>query len=133
MANMLIEKGYKVIRTEQTETPEMMNERCKKQGKTTKFDKVVKREICQISTKASCVYTAQMPDAMHSLACYMYAIAEKDITSNEPRLGICFIDTSIGTFHMAEFDDDKFCSKLLVVLARYSPGLASGYFYYLFF
>ena len=77
MANALIEKGFKVARTEQTETPEMMAERCKKQGKTTKFDKVVNREICQITTKATCVYGAQLPEAMHAQSCYMYAISEK--------------------------------------------------------
>jgi DNA mismatch repair protein MSH6 len=77
MANALIEKGFKVARTEQTETPEMMAERCKKQGKTTKYDKVVNREICQITTKATCVYSPQLPEAMHSLPCHMYAITEK--------------------------------------------------------
>ncbi|XP_971522.4 probable DNA mismatch repair protein Msh6 [Tribolium castaneum] len=123
MANALIEKGFKVARTEQTETPEMMAERCKKQGRATKFDKVVNREICQISTKATCVYTAQLPDAMHSQSCYMYAIAEKDVTGSQRRFGICFIDTSIGVFKLAEFDDDKHCSKLLVCLSEYPPGL----------
>lgn len=76
MANSLLERGFKVARTEQTETPEMMAERLKIR-KGTKFDKVVNREICQISTKATCVYNAQLPEPMHALACYMYAITEK--------------------------------------------------------
>ncbi|RZC33280.1 DNA mismatch repair protein Msh6, partial [Asbolus verrucosus] len=123
MANALIEKGFKVARTEQTETPEMMAERCKKQGRSTKFDKVVNREICQITTKATCVYSAQLPEAMHSLPCYMLAVTEKDVTTSQRRFGICFVDTSIGIFHMAEFDDDKHCSKLLIVCSEYPPGL----------
>ena len=44
--------GYKVARIEQVETPKMMESRCKNQeGKVSKFDKVVKREICE---KISC-------------------------------------------------------------------------------
>lgn len=77
MASTLIEKGFKVARVEQTETPEMMADRCKKQGKVTKFDKVVKREICQVSTKATCIYTAQMPEARNELPNYMYAVSMK--------------------------------------------------------
>lgn len=49
-ADALVQKGYKVARVEQTETPEMVTERCKKMKRTTKFDKVVKREICRISS-----------------------------------------------------------------------------------
>ena len=77
MASSLIEQGFKVLRVEQTETPEMMQERCKAKKHVTKYDKVVNREVCQISTKGSCVYGAQMTDAKNALPCYMMAIAEK--------------------------------------------------------
>lgn len=122
MASILIEKGFKVARVEQTETPEMMAERCKLQKKTTKYDKVVKREICQISTKATLVYSAQMPDATQPMSCYLYAIAEKKI-QNGVRFGVCFVDTSIGIFHLSEFDDDKHCSRLLALCAEHKPEL----------
>lgn len=71
-----MEQGFKVARVEQTETPDMMNERCKNK-KTTKFDKVVNREICQITTKGSCVLGPQITDAKNPLTIYMLAIAEK--------------------------------------------------------
>ncbi|XP_044755642.1 probable DNA mismatch repair protein Msh6 [Coccinella septempunctata] len=122
MASILIEKGFKVARVEQTETPEMMAERCKLQKKTTKYDKVVKREICQISTKATLVYSAQMPDATQAMSSYLYAIAEKKI-QNGVRFGVCFVDTSIGIFHLSEFEDDKHCSRLLALCAEYKPEL----------
>lgn len=77
MANMLIERGYKVARCEQTETPEMMENRCKSMGKPTKFDKVVKREICQVSVKGSTIYTAQLSEPQNELPHYMYAINTK--------------------------------------------------------
>lgn len=81
MASSLIEQGFKVARVEQTETPEMMTERCKAK-KSTKFDKVVNREICQISTQATCVYGAQLTNAKHPLPYYMLALAEKVILVN---------------------------------------------------
>lgn len=77
MAASLIEQGFKVARVEQTETPEMMNERVKTTGKSTKFDKVVAREICQISMKGTCLYGAQMQEAKQAEPCYMLALAEK--------------------------------------------------------
>jgi len=45
--------------------------------RATKFDKVVAREICQVTTKASCVYGAQMPEARSEIGTYLYAIAAK--------------------------------------------------------
>lgn len=76
MAANLIELGFKVARVEQTETPEMMVERCK-HIKPTKFDKVVKREICQITTKGTCTYGAQLTNAKQPLPCYMLGLIEK--------------------------------------------------------
>lgn len=78
MAASLIEQGFKVARVEQTETPEMMNERCKAK-KATKFDKVVSREICQVSMRGTCIYGAQMQEAKQAAPCYMLALAEKVI------------------------------------------------------
>ncbi|XP_018565021.1 probable DNA mismatch repair protein Msh6 isoform X1 [Anoplophora glabripennis] len=123
MASTLIEKGFKVARVEQTETPEMMADRCKKQGKVTKFDKVVKREICQVSTKATCVYTAQMPEARNELPNYMYAVSMKQNVSGNIRIGVCFVETSIGIFYMSEFVDDKHFSRLLALFAEYPAAL----------
>ena len=75
-AEMMVDMGFKVARIEQTETPQvtnllgciqfahhkmcvldsvlqMMEERCKKMGRTTKFDKVVRREICQMTSRGT--------------------------------------------------------------------------------
>ncbi len=57
-SSQLIEKGYKVARVEQTETPEMMTERCKKMSRPTKFDRVVEREVCQITSRGTRTYNA---------------------------------------------------------------------------
>ncbi|KAI4468294.1 dna mismatch repair protein muts family member [Holotrichia oblita] len=122
MAQLLMDQGYKVARVEQTETPEMMNERCKNKH-VTKFDKVVNREVCQISTKGCCVYGSQLDDEENPLPVYMLAISEKVQDDNTSKYGICFVDTSIGVFHIAGFVDDRHCSKLLILLSEHPPTL----------
>ncbi|KRT86172.1 hypothetical protein AMK59_2376 [Oryctes borbonicus] len=122
MAQPLMEQGFKIARVEQTETPEMMSERCKTKH-SSKFDKVVNREICQISTKGCCVYGPQIGDVENPLPVYMLAIAEKEQDDHNIKYGICFVDTSIGVFHIAEFLDDRHCSKLLILLSEHPPTL----------
>ncbi|XP_059225843.1 probable DNA mismatch repair protein Msh6 [Stomoxys calcitrans] len=123
MASVLVERGYKVARVEQTETPDMMTERCKR-TKSTKFDKVVKREICQITDRGTQVYGSQSRVTQNHQASYMLAIVEKPLqvggTSN---YGICFVDTSIGDCYIGEFDDDKNCSRLHTLLSHHMPVL----------
>ncbi|GAB0091644.1 DNA mismatch repair protein [Sergentomyia squamirostris] len=122
MATSLVEKGYKVARVEQTENPDMMQERCKKQKSVTKFDRVVKREICQITNRGTRVFGQQVQLTGDFQPQYMMAIVETagNICST---YGICFIDTSIGLFHLGQFDDDKHSSRLLTLLAHYTPVL----------
>ncbi|KAF4529870.1 hypothetical protein B566_EDAN018097 [Ephemera danica] len=76
-SKVLVEKGYKVARVEQTETPEMMQNRCKQMSAPTKFDKVVKREVCQVTSKGTRMYLAIEGDATTSDNAYLLAITEK--------------------------------------------------------
>jgi len=95
---ILVEKGYTVARIEQTETPDMMTERCRSckllncliinnlyfilnilflVKKSTKFDKVVRREICRITTKGTRTFgiiDGETNDAENS---FLIAISEK--------------------------------------------------------
>lgn len=123
MATALVERGYKVARFEQTETPEMMAVRLKNDGKkATKFDKVVKRELCQVITKGTQVFGQQIAISEEYEPRYMLAIAEKASLTGH-RFGVAFIDTSIGEFNIAEFNDDKQCSRLLTLLSQNPPVL----------
>ncbi|KAJ1520643.1 hypothetical protein ONE63_003750 [Megalurothrips usitatus] len=117
----LIDKGYKVARVEQTETPDMMNERVKHISRPTKFDKVVKREICAVTSKGTRVFSVQDGEPM-DMGCtnYLLAICEEEVDS-KVSYGVCFIDTSIGTFHLGQFTDDRHCSRLLMMLAHHPP------------
>ncbi len=75
-ADVLIQKGYKVARIEQTETPQMMEERCKKLRKTTKFDKVVARELCRVSTIGTRMSSVIDADMMTDGNSYLLALTE---------------------------------------------------------
>nr|CAD7567692.1 unnamed protein product [Timema californicum] len=119
-SSSLIEKGYKVARVEQTETPDMMANRCKNISKVTKFDKVVKREICQITTRGTKVFSVIDGEAKEAKTNYLLALTEK-VTDGNTSFGICFIDTSIGVFHLGQFYDDRHFSSLRTLLAHYPP------------
>lgn len=123
MASTLIEKGYKVARVEQTETPDMMTARCKKMTRPTKFDKVVKREICQISNKGSQIFDGQRQMLEDHEPNYMMSIVES-VNEDDPSTssyGVCFVDTSIGDFYIGQFKDDKSSSRILTLLSHYTP------------
>ncbi|ETN62362.1 DNA mismatch repair protein mut [Anopheles darlingi] len=123
MSTSLIEKGYKVARIEQTETPEMMQERCKVQRTNSKYDKVVRREVCQVTVKGTEVFGQQVRITTNHAPRYMMTIVESSPAGLGAgcRYGVCFIDTSIGLFHLGEFDDDNQQSRLLTLLSHYSP------------
>ncbi|KAK2166249.1 hypothetical protein LSH36_40g05016 [Paralvinella palmiformis] len=122
-AECLIQKGYKVARIEQTETPDMVAERCKQMTKSTKFDKVVKREICSIQTKGTKRYSFIDGDSTDASSSYLLAICERvdaDCGSGQT-YGVCFVDTSIGKFYVGQFEDDRHSSRLRTLIAHYPP------------
>ncbi|KAK6167624.1 hypothetical protein SNE40_021604 [Patella caerulea] len=122
-ADSLIAKGYKVGRCEQTETPDMMAERCKQMtSNVTKYDKVVRRELCQISSQGTKTYQHLDGDCTSSNNNYLLAVAEKSNNTDECSIyGVCFVDTSIGTFHVGQFMDDRHCSRLRTLIAHHTP------------
>lgn len=124
-SKLLIEKGYKVMRIEQTETPAMMEERCQRTGKRGKFEKVVKREICQVITKGTRMLGI-MESVFHS-AQNQYLLAIFQVETDSPLslktsiFGVCFIDVTIGRLHLGQFEDDHNLSKLNILLAHHKP------------
>ncbi|RMX47670.1 hypothetical protein pdam_00013626 [Pocillopora damicornis] len=123
-SDTLIQKGYKVARVEQTETPEMMKERCKRTHSNLKSDQVVKREICAVITKGTKTYSFVDGDCTESSAAYLLAISEKgsdDVSGGESVYGVCFVDTSIGKFHIGQFKDDRQSSRLRTLVAHFTP------------
>lgn len=128
MASTLIERGYKVARVEQTETPTMMDKRIEKEGKHSKFDKIVRREMCQISSQGTQIHSTGLSSmtisAQHATnPNFLLVLAEAIKTPSSSRYGLCYVDTSIGDFTIGEFDDDQQCSRLLTLLSAHSPVL----------
>ena len=116
----LVEKGYKVARIEQTETPAMMEERVKalkEEKKSVKIDKVVDREVCQVMTKGTRINNFLDRDNYEGEPTYLLAILEKP----GQQFGVAFIDTTLGCFNLSQFRDDKNLSRLRTLAAHFPP------------
>ncbi|KAJ0005073.1 hypothetical protein NQD34_011287 [Periophthalmus magnuspinnatus] len=123
-SDVLVQKGYKVARVEQTETPEMMEARCKSMFKPSKFDKVVKREVCRIITKGTQTYSVLDGAPSESQSKFLLSLkekAEEESSGHCRTYGVCFVDTSVGYFHVGQFEDDRHCSRLRTLIAHYPP------------
>ncbi|XP_015283165.1 PREDICTED: DNA mismatch repair protein Msh6 isoform X1 [Gekko japonicus] len=122
-SNVLVQKGYKVIRVEQMETPEMMEARCKSLVHPTKFDRVVRREICRIITKGTQTYSILEGDFSEDQNKYLLCVKEKVVDSAGLHriYGVCFVDTTVGKFYVGQFLDDRHCSRFRTLLAHYTP------------
>ncbi|KAM3863433.1 DNA mismatch repair protein Msh6 [Diretmus argenteus] len=123
-SDVLVQKGYKVARVEQTETPDMMEARCKTMLKPTKFDRVVKREVCRIITRGTQTYSVLDGAPSESHSKFLLSLKEKAEEESSGRCrtyGVSFVDTSVGHFHVGQFQDDRHCSRLRTLVARFAP------------
>ncbi|XP_029087380.1 DNA mismatch repair protein Msh6 isoform X3 [Monodon monoceros] len=122
-SDSLVQKGYKVARVEQTETPEMMEARCRKMAHISKYDRVVRREICRVITKGTQTYSVLEGDPSENYSKYLLSLKEKeDDSSGHARVyGVCFVDTSLGKFFIGQFSDDRHCSRFRTLVAHYPP------------
>uniref|UniRef100_A0A8C5WA34 DNA mismatch repair protein n=1 Tax=Microcebus murinus TaxID=30608 RepID=A0A8C5WA34_MICMU len=121
-SDSLVQKGYKVARVEQTETPEMMEARCRKMAHISKHDRVVRREICRIITKGTQTYSVLEGDPSENYSKYLLSLKEKEDSSGHTRVyGVCFVDTSLGKFFIGQFSDDRHCSRFRTLVAHYPP------------
>ncbi|XP_034620215.1 DNA mismatch repair protein Msh6 isoform X2 [Trachemys scripta elegans] len=122
-SDVLVQKGYKVVRVEQTETPEMMEARCRSLAHPTKFDRVVRREICRIITKGTQTYSVLDGDPSENLNKYLLSVKEKveDSSGHHRAYGVCFVDTSVGKFYVGQFPDDRHCSRFRTLVAHHTP------------
>ncbi|GMR53872.1 hypothetical protein PMAYCL1PPCAC_24067, partial [Pristionchus mayeri] len=136
-ADQLVQRGYKVARIEQTETPDQLSERNKKERVKSK---VVRRELCRVTTCATRTYDAldsPLDDGKSeegggdgggrdSNNAFLLAIKEVISVRGSQRtpvttFGVAFIDTSIGRFFVGSFEDDCYFSHLRTLIARHPP------------
>ncbi|XP_044284717.1 DNA mismatch repair protein Msh6 isoform X2 [Varanus komodoensis] len=122
-SNILVQKGHKVVRVEQMETPEMMEARCKSLVHPTKFDRVVRREVCRIISKGTQTYSVLDGDYSDTHNRYLLCVKEKvdDSAGLHRTYGVCFVDTTVGRFYLGQFLDDRHCSRFRTLLAHYTP------------
>lgn len=120
-SDVLVQKGYKVARVEQTETPEMMEARCKSGGVSGRFDRVMRREICRIITKGTQTYSVMDCDPSENHSKFLLCVKEKCDSAGTRLYGVCFVDTSMGKFHVGQFPDDRHCSRFRTLVAHYTP------------
>jgi DNA mismatch repair protein MSH6 len=93
-AAKFLARGYKITRTEQTETTSDMKKRkTQARGTFTKKEEVIARGVTGILTPG----TINDPELLSSrTSTYFLAIKEEYVTSNSSSLGVCFVDTSVG-------------------------------------
>ena len=123
-ASMLVNKGYKVARVEQTETQEANKQRVKEskdwagnKKALDKFQKQTRREICRIESPGTRVAALNSAGALPAAESLIAAVFESD-----KETGIAFCDTSQGVVTLGQFVDDSFCSNLRTFMAHRGVG-----------
>ncbi|KAH9626876.1 hypothetical protein KSS87_002276 [Heliosperma pusillum] len=115
----LARKGYRVLVVEQTETPDQLEIRNKKEGSK---DKVVKREICAIVSKGT------LTDGELSTnvdASYIISVTERCPASSDNKqeivYGVCVVDVATSRVIVGQMKDDVECSALCCLLSELRP------------
>jgi len=123
-ANQFVAKGYKIARVDQQESAlaKEMRERgkeapSKNNGKSSKDDKVIRRELACVLTGGTLVDPGMLQDDM-STYCVSVKEAEQD---GQPAFGISFVDTATGQFHLTDFVDDLDMTKFETFIAQTRP------------
>ncbi|KAL5060662.1 hypothetical protein RYX36_032266 [Vicia faba] len=116
----LARKGYRVLVVEQTETPDQLELRRKKNGSK---DKVVRREICAVVSKGTLTDGEFM--ATHPEAAYLMALTEYHENHpneiSERTYGVCVVDVATSRVILGQFNDDSECSALCSILSEIRP------------
>ncbi|XP_074267916.1 DNA mismatch repair protein MSH6 isoform X2 [Silene latifolia] len=115
----LARKGYRVLVVEQTETPDQLEIRNKKEGSK---DKVVKREICAIVSKGT---FTEGELSTNVDASYIISVTERCPASpdNKQELvyGVCVVDVATSRVIVGQMKDDVECSALCCLLSELRP------------
>uniref|UniRef100_A0A1I7TKI1 DNA_MISMATCH_REPAIR_2 domain-containing protein n=1 Tax=Caenorhabditis tropicalis TaxID=1561998 RepID=A0A1I7TKI1_9PELO len=122
-ADQLMNHGYKVARVEQTETPQMLEER---NQKTQAKDKVVRREVCRVTSNGTRTYgvldgvdLGNAASTLDPTSKNLLAIKEfHNVETGKSSYGICLIDTTTAHIRIGQFEDDDYRSQLRTLLAN---------------
>lgn len=130
-----MEKGYRVARIEQVETPEGMKEYNRTCG-VGKKRTVVARELCSVLSKGTRTFCyldeanfdGQGPGDGAGGPMLM-AIKEVEVPREEMEgegegrvvFGVCMVDPTTATFHLGQFEDNEQRWRLKTMLSQHSP------------
>ncbi|CAL2029489.1 unnamed protein product [Caenorhabditis brenneri] len=122
-ADQLMNHGYKVARVEQTETPQMLEERNRK---TSAKDKVVRREVCRVTSNGTRTYgvldgvdLGSATSTLDPTSKNLLAIKEfHNSETGKSTYGVCMIDTTTAHIRIGQFEDDDYRSQLRTLLAN---------------
>ena len=119
-AAQFIAKGYKVAKASQSENQISKDMRQKAfSGKKTDADKVIRRHLECVLTSGTLVDESMLT---HETATYCMAIKETvSVDTLLPKFGICFVDTSTGSFKLSFFNDDQDRTGLETLLTQTAP------------
>lgn len=128
-ADRLVRAGYKVARVEQTETPDMLNER--KKRTSGKKPQVVNREVCSIMTLGTRTFcylddiNALESDGTAS-AKPLLAIREVAVVQDEEggpvcEYGVTLVDAARAVITIGQFADDILRSRMNTLLTSFEP------------
>jgi DNA mismatch repair protein MSH6 len=133
-ANILVQRGYRVMRIEQTETPKALAESNKinrAKGRLTR--KVVERSICAVVTPGTRTNGAidfcwgqedKEPSVLLSIAELPVKESEEEDDNNDTAFceyGVFFGETQTCSFRIGQFVDDKQRNRLRTLLASIRP------------
>ncbi|MCJ1471944.1 DNA mismatch repair protein msh6 [Lambiella insularis] len=119
-ANQFVAKGYKIARVDQMESAlskEMRERDNSTVNKSSKDNKVIRRELACILTGGTLVDGGMLQDDMST---YCVAIKES-IMDDNPMFGIAFVDAATGQFFLTEFIDDLDMTKFETFVAQIRP------------
>jgi DNA mismatch repair protein MSH6 len=146
MSEALVQKGYKVARVEQTETPEMLEERKRNTPKGQPKPKCVEREICGIKSRgtrrfhaidhvvvmgddgseaARSAMLAAQQVARSGTPGYLLSVCEEfeggTLDAENVTVGVALVDTATCEVFIGQFSDDASRSTLRTLMNRLNP------------
>ncbi|KAK0642121.1 muts domain V-domain-containing protein [Cercophora newfieldiana] len=123
-ASQFLSKGFKVARVDEMESALGMEMRVRedsnsnKKKKTSKEDKIIRRELGCVLTNGTLVDEALLHNDM---ATFCAAIKESTGDDGQPAFGIAFVDTATAQFYLAQLSDDVDLTKFETFAVQSSP------------
>ncbi|KAI8643162.1 muts domain V-domain-containing protein [Parasitella parasitica] len=114
-----IAKGHKVAKVDQMETAIGKSMREKGNAKSSKADKVIRRELTSVLTAGTLVDSGLLTNELGT-----YCMSIKEHCGDEtlpPSFGICFVDTATAEFNLVHFQDDVHRTKFETLIMQIKP------------